>query len=131
MKGKRYFCDYWYGTGETNKIPIIIMILLFIVTVGVSIFINLSIYEDRINSNSEETYMYIDETANDTIKQGNEDSDLPDEGMKAKNIMRQKLIFVSIVIGSVFWLILMGIGIVVLGIIAHISKNNKNREQLS
>jgi len=128
MKVKRYFCDYWYGTGKPNKIPIIIMILLLLVTISVSIFIHLSIYENRIDSYSEKTYMFIDENANASVKEKNVDEDM-EEG----NSLKQKIILISTLIGIGFWFIIMGIGVVLLGIIARVSKNNKNKmeQQLS
>lgn len=32
MKEKRYFCDYWFGSGQSVKLPNLIIILSLLVT---------------------------------------------------------------------------------------------------
>lgn len=74
MKEKRYFCDYWFGTGGSVKIPIIIILVSLIVIILVSSLVCynvlLSKHGNELNSYSESTYQYLDEIADNVIQEG-------------------------------------------------------------
>lgn len=74
MKEKRYFCDYWFGTGCSGKIDRLIMFLsiIFITSIGSIISYNvlLSKHGNELDSYSESTYQYLDEIADDVIQEG-------------------------------------------------------------
>lgn len=74
MKEKRYLCDYWFGTGGSNMIPFLIILLSFIVITSVSGIIGynvlLSKHGNELDSYSESTYQYLDEIADNVIQEG-------------------------------------------------------------
>lgn len=74
MKERRYFCDYWLGTGGSNWIKFLIILLSFIVITSVSSIIGynvlLSKYGNELDSYSESTYQYLDEIADNVIQEG-------------------------------------------------------------
>lgn len=74
MKEKRYFCDYWFGTGGSNAIPFLIILLSLIVITSVSSIISynviLSKHGSELDSYSESTYQYLDEIADNVIQEG-------------------------------------------------------------
>ena len=74
MKEKRYFCDYWFGTGGSIKIPFLIILLSLVVITSVSSIISynviLSKHGNELDSYSESTYQYLDEIADNVIQEG-------------------------------------------------------------
>lgn len=72
MKEKRYFCDYWFGRGGSNKIETLIIILSLIVITSIFCIIhyNVLLHTNELDSYSESTYQYLDEIANEVIQEG-------------------------------------------------------------
>lgn len=76
MKEKRYFCDYWFGraTRATSKKEVLIILssLILIPLIGYIISYNviMSNHGYELNSYFAETYEYLDEIANNVIKEG-------------------------------------------------------------
>lgn len=74
MKDKRYFCDYWFGKSESNKIETLIMVIAIIVIVVLGSIISYNVFvgknSDELNSYSESTYQYLDEIADNVIQEG-------------------------------------------------------------
>ena len=75
MKEKRYFCDYWFGTGGSNTILFLFVFLPLIIITSVSSIISykvlLSKYGNELDSYSESAYQYLDEIADNVIQEGN------------------------------------------------------------
>lgn len=70
MKEKRYFCDYWFGTEGSIKIPILIMLLSLIVITFIIYNVLLLKHGNELDSYSESTYQYLDEIADNVIQEG-------------------------------------------------------------
>lgn len=64
MKEKRYFCDFW------EKMSIFFYVVSVIIVSNVS-YITLSVrYENELNSYSKDTYLYLEEIADQVIQEG-------------------------------------------------------------
>jgi len=185
MKEKRYFCDYWFSTKGSMKIPYLIIFLSLIVITSVSSIISynvfLSKYGNELDSYSESTYQYLDEIADNVIQKevGINLLALPDDVVKYEIIsennevifkyyldnnidsefavsanmtvelsdnfeiiskkpnysseedyisnIKGAMIFLSIMIGVLIWIVVMLVALVGITIAAFISKANKNK----
>lgn len=74
MKEKRYFCDYWSGNKGSIKIIYLIIFLSFIIISSISSIISYNVlllkHGNELNSYSESTYQYLNEIADNVIREG-------------------------------------------------------------
>lgn len=74
MKEKRYFCDYWFASKPSDKLPFLIIVLSLLLITFSSGIINYNLFWSKngnaLNSYYESAYTYLDEIADNVIQEG-------------------------------------------------------------